>query len=92
MATKKPATKKPTTKKPAPRKAKPVGNVSKKTRHFAVWLDKNVVGADESGLIVEVSPGEDADVVCADALDILISNELDTGWREATEDDLKRYG
>jgi len=92
MAAKKTAKKATTKKRAAPKKVKPAGNVSTKTRHFAVWLDKNVVGTEESGLIVEVSPGEDADEVCADALDILIGNELDAGWREATEEDLKRYG
>lgn len=54
-------------------------------RRFKVWLDKNVVGAMPSCEIVEMpDDATDADCqeACSDALQTMISNELDTGWRE----------
>lgn len=51
-------------------------------RRFEVWLDVGVSGKDPTTRIVEVGPGEDADELCSEALDDLIANELDTGWRE----------
>lgn len=81
---------------PRPRKASAKapakGDVTRRTRTFVVYLDKNVCGVAPEEMLVEVAPGEDADQVCADALATLISNELETGWNEATEEDLRRIG
>ena len=67
-------------------------DVSDKPRKFLVYVNKGVVGAKNESVIIDVNPGEDANEVCADALDELISSVLDTGWCEADEADIKRLG
>lgn len=62
------------------------------TRKFLVYLDRKVPGEAPAGVIVEVQPDEDPDEACKEALDSLIENELYTGWNEATEEDLAKYG
>ncbi len=57
-------------------------NVSEKPRRFEVWIDKGVPGMGPIIQIVDVPAGEDADTVCGEALDEMIANDLDTGWRE----------
>ena len=54
-------------------------------RKFKVWLDKNVVGLDPSEEIIEFPDhysDKECERDCADLLDTMISNELDTGWEE----------
>ena len=57
-------------------------------RRFIVYLDKNVVGVETDTEIIELpDDATDAQIeeVCADCLDTLIGNNLDTGWRELEE-------
>lgn len=51
-------------------------------RKFVVFLDKKVVRIPQVEMEVTVLAGEDADEVCADHLDSLIENEIDSGWSE----------
>lgn len=54
-------------------------------RRFKVWLDKMVPGVTASYEAVEM-PADATDAeceeACKDTLDVMISNELDTGWEE----------
>lgn len=61
-----------------------------RVRRFEVWLDKNVIGTEPSVEIVEMpEDASDAECneACSDALETMISNELDTGWRELNDDE-----
>lgn len=57
-------------------------DIAKRKRTFVVYLDRQVVGCEASEEEVTVEAGEDADAVCGDVLQTMISNELDTGWYE----------
>lgn len=59
-------------------------------RYFRVWLDKNVAGCETHEIVVEVEDGQDADDACADALSVMIGNELDTGWEEISAEEAER--
>ena len=59
-----------------------MADISDRPRVFKVWLDRNVPGVRTDYEQVEVPAGEDADVICADVLDGMIGNVLDTGWNE----------
>ena len=57
----------------------------KPKRRFRVWLDVQVPGKDPSYELVEMpatATDKECNEACADALDTMISNELDTGWDE----------
>lgn len=54
-------------------------------RKFRVWLDKNVPGQSASYETVEMPDGStdaECEAACRDVLDVMIGNELDTGWEE----------
>ena len=54
-------------------------------RRFRVWLDKNVCGSEPIEEILEFNDNatdEECRRACADWLDDMIANELDTGWNE----------
>lgn len=54
-------------------------------RRFEVWLDRGVPGMNPETEIVEVpddATEDDVHEACSDALDTMVSNLLDTGWRE----------
>jgi hypothetical protein len=54
-------------------------------KRFEVWLDKRAVGHAPATWIVEVNDNateEEIESACREALESLIENELDTGWRE----------
>ena len=56
-----------------------------KVRRFEVYLDKNFGGSEPETEIVEVpSDATDQEITeaCADCLNTMISNSLDTGWYE----------
>lgn len=55
-------------------------DISRRKRTFEVWIDVGVPGKDPHTELVEVPAGEDADEVCAEVLDTMIGNHLDTGW------------
>ncbi|HEY5262589.1 MAG TPA: hypothetical protein VIJ33_10770 [Solirubrobacteraceae bacterium] len=62
-------------------------------RRFEVWLDKNVPGIAPSLCEIELSDlASEIEIerACNEALDYLIENELDTGWREVTEEEPSR--
>lgn len=54
-------------------------------RRFKVWLDKMVPGVTASYEAVEM-PADATDAeceeACKDTLDVMIGNEVDTGWEE----------
>jgi hypothetical protein len=54
-------------------------------RRFRVWLDKNLAGSEPTYETVEMpDSATDAECrsACAECLDTMISNDLDTGWEE----------
>ena len=54
-------------------------------RCFEVWLDKNLAGVEPDIVIVEMpdnATDAECEAECMEALDVLIGNNLDTGWRE----------
>lgn len=54
-------------------------------RRYKVWLDKQVTGLEPTEETVEMpddATDEECRQACAECLDTLISNELDTGWIE----------
>lgn len=56
-----------------------------KVRRFEVWLDKNVPGCEPHTVIVEFENGEsdkEIEAELIDNLNVLISNHIDSGWRE----------
>lgn len=56
-------------------------------RKFRVWLGKNVVGEEPSEEVLEFPDGtsdKECEEACADCLETMIGNELDTGWDEIT--------
>lgn len=58
-------------------------------RRFEVWMDRNIAGVDPTVQIVEMpesATSVECEEACQDALDTMISNDLDTGWREIDED------
>lgn len=63
--------------------AKQIGtDRSDKPRRFEVWVDRNAVGLEMISEVVDVAPGEDANAICSDVLETLMSNEIDSGWQE----------
>jgi hypothetical protein len=59
-------------------------------RYFKVWLDKNVTGVHATYIVVNVSDDaseKECNKICEDALNILIENELDTGWEEINKEE-----
>ena len=63
-------------------------------RRYLVYLDKNVVGIEPDEELLEFSAtasDEDIEVACADALDTLIGNNLDTGWVELDDAEYKKW-
>ena len=60
-------------------------------RYFVVWLDKNTVGCEPVRELIEFpddATDEECNEACADCLDTLIANELDTGWDELTQEEV----
>ena len=54
-------------------------------RKFTVWLDKNVVGAElveQTLTFPDDMSDEDCDKECEECLEVMLSNEIDTGWME----------
>lgn len=54
-------------------------------RRFRVWLDVQVPGKEPSEEIIELpdsASNAKCDEACADCLETMIANELDTGWEE----------
>jgi hypothetical protein len=61
------------------------GRWAMKMRRFMVWLDKQVVGCEPSFDYIDFpddTPDNVIETECAALLDIMIGNELDTGWQE----------
>lgn len=54
-------------------------------RVFSVWMDKNVVGLDTIEEKVNVPAGADANAICGNWLDVMISNDIDSGWDEVRD-------
>lgn len=69
-----------------------MADISNKNRTFTVYLDKQVAGHSASEETVEVPAGEDADEVCNEVLQVMISNELDVGWVDSTPEEPKKPG
>jgi len=63
-------------------------DISDKPRRFIVHAHGG--RGCENYELVTVEAGEDADVVCADLLDCMIGNNFDTGWGEASDEDVKK--
>ena len=60
----------------------------KTTETYTVWLDKDIPGVEISYEDVEVPIGasqEEIDKICGAVLDVMISNELHTGWDKASD-------
>lgn len=60
----------------------------KALRRFEVWLDVQVPGEEATTEIVEMpasATDAECEEACRDTLDVMIGNELDTGWREIKE-------
>ena len=56
-----------------------------KPKRYRVWLDKNFAGSQPSEEIIEMpenATDEECASICANCLETMISNELDTGWEE----------
>lgn len=56
-------------------------------RRFEVYLDKQVAGSEPSVEILEFdddATDEEIQEECAECLQTMIGNELDTGWNEVT--------
>ncbi len=66
-----------------------MSDISDKPRKFIVHASCNCAMAPGNYEIIEVDAGEDADVECAELLDHMIGNEFDTGWNQASDEDLK---
>lgn len=67
----------------------------KRTRRFEVYLDRQIAGCEPSTEVLEFADGEtDAEIeeACRAALDTMIGNELDTGWREVTDESAQPEG
>ena len=54
-------------------------------RRFRVWLDRQVPGLSASEEVCEMpddATDKECEEACADVLQVMIGNELDTGWEE----------
>ncbi|MDO8641894.1 MAG: hypothetical protein Q7R33_10250 [Nitrosarchaeum sp.] len=63
-------------------------------KRYLVFLDKNVIGVETTQEILEFEDDasqEKIEDACADCLDTLIGNELDTGWNELTEEEYQEW-
>ena len=63
-------------------------------KRYLVYLDKNVVGVEADEEILEFEDSVPETVIndaCADCLDTLIGNNLDTGWTELTEEEYREW-
>lgn len=63
-------------------------------RRYLVYLDKNVTGVEPDEELLEFKDDtsvEDIKVACADTLDTLIGNNLDTGWVELDDAEYKKW-
>jgi hypothetical protein len=59
-------------------------------RYFVVWLDKQIsMGGGETVYVLEFdvdkTNDEEIEEACRETLDVMIENELDTGWDEISE-------
>lgn len=59
-----------------------MADIKKRKRTFVVFIDKGYPGARPIEEEVTVEAGEDADAVCGDILQTMMSNEIDSGWCE----------
>ncbi len=60
-------------------------------RRFEVWLDVQVAGKETYFEYLEFDdnvPQEEIDKQCAECLETMIANELDTGWGELVTNNL----
>lgn len=57
-------------------------DIAKEKRRFRVYIDKRVTGAEVIEEDIEVLAGEDAEEVCNEWLQTLLSNSIDSGWYE----------
>lgn len=58
------------------------------SRRFEIWLDKQVSGCETTTEIIEVEDGltePEIEAILQENLDVMISNEIDSGWRELVE-------